>query len=220
MHANRLEALRASWRTQPLRIRGDSQARPLATMRSPLPGELHWWAIGTLLGRPDCSHAPNARPVLLAAGTIYWSCEYFVNGIEWCGRRFNLGATAVGSVLAAFGTALPESAVTFTAVVFGRTPAERDLGVGAAMGGPVLAHAQSTPGMVSQDVGPSILDIPTETVTRVPTSPLAGTAISREIVDISVPTGLPLRVLGYEGNTLVRQIDFSNIILRPSLLSF
>jgi len=84
----------------------------------------------------------------------------------------------------------------------------------------VLAHAQSTPGMVSQDVGPSILDIPTEAVTRVPSSPLAGTAISREIVDISVPTGQPLRVLGYEGNTLVRQIDFSNIILRPSLLSF
>jgi len=60
-----------------------------------------------------------------------------VNGIEWCGRRFNLGATAVGSVLAAFGTALPESAVTVTAVVFGRTPADRDLGVGAAMGGPL-----------------------------------------------------------------------------------
>ena len=74
----------------------------------------------------------------LAAGTIYLSCDYFVNGIEWCGRRFNLGATAVGSVLAAFGTALPESAVTFTAVVFGRTPADRDLGVGSAMGGPLV----------------------------------------------------------------------------------
>ena len=58
----------------------------------------------------------------------------------------------------------------------------------------ILANAQSTPGIVSEDVGPSILDIPTETVTRVPTFPLAGTAISREIVDISVPTGLPLRV--------------------------
>jgi hypothetical protein len=84
----------------------------------------------------------------------------------------------------------------------------------------VLAHAQSAPGMVSQDVGPSILDIPTETVTRVPTFPLAGTAISREIVDISVPTGLPLRVLGHEGSTLVRKIEFSNIILRPPLRSF
>jgi len=79
----------------------------------------------------------------------------------------------------------------------------------------ILAHAQSTPGIVSQDVGPSILDIPTEAVTLVPTSSLAGTGITREVVDISVPTGLPLRILGYEGDTLVRQIDFSNIILRP-----
>jgi outer membrane lipoprotein-sorting protein len=79
----------------------------------------------------------------------------------------------------------------------------------------ILAHAKSTPGIVSQDVGPSILDIPTEAVTLVPTSSLAGTGITREVVDISVPTGLPLRILGYEGDTLVRQIDFSNIILRP-----
>lgn len=66
------------------------------------------------------------------------ACEYFVNGIEWFGRRLNLGATAVGSVLAAFGTALPESAVTFMAVVFGTTPAQKDIGVGAAMGGPLV----------------------------------------------------------------------------------
>ena len=74
----------------------------------------------------------------LSAGAIYLACEYFVNGIEWFGRRLNLGATAVGSVLAAFGTALPESAVTFMAVVFGTTPAQKDIGIGAAMGGPLV----------------------------------------------------------------------------------
>ena len=74
----------------------------------------------------------------LSAGAIYLACEYFVNAIEWLGRRLNLGATAVGSVLAAFGTALPESAVTFIAVVFGTTPAQKDIGVGAAMGGPLV----------------------------------------------------------------------------------
>ena len=76
--------------------------------------------------------------LLLSAAVIYVACEYFVNGIEWFGRRLNLGATAVGSVLAAFGTALPESAVTFMAVVFGTTPAQKDIGVGAAMGGPLV----------------------------------------------------------------------------------
>lgn len=75
---------------------------------------------------------------LLSAAAIYVASEYFVNGIEWLGRRLNLGATAVGSVLAAFGTALPESAVTFIAVVFGSTPAQKNVGVGAAMGGPLV----------------------------------------------------------------------------------
>jgi len=73
-----------------------------------------------------------------SAVAIYVACEYFTNSIEWCGRHMNLGTTAIGSVLAAFGTALPESAVTFTAVVFGHTPAQKDIGVGAAMGGPLV----------------------------------------------------------------------------------
>lgn len=74
----------------------------------------------------------------LSAIAIYLACECFVNGIEWFGRRLNIGATAVGSVLAAFGTALPESTVTFMAVVFGSTPEQKNIGVGAAMGGPLV----------------------------------------------------------------------------------
>jgi cation:H+ antiporter len=75
---------------------------------------------------------------LLCAGAIYLACEYFVNGIEWVGRRFHLGATTTGTVLAAFGTALPESAVTFVAVVFGRNVPAKEIGVGAAVGGPLV----------------------------------------------------------------------------------
>ncbi len=74
----------------------------------------------------------------LSAAVIYFACEYFVNGVEWVGHRFHLGATATGTVLAAFGTALPESAVTFMAVFFGNTPEQKDIGVGAAMGGPLV----------------------------------------------------------------------------------
>jgi cation:H+ antiporter len=74
----------------------------------------------------------------ISAIAIYLACEYFVNSIEWCGHHLNMGATAVGTVLAAFGTALPECAVTFTAVVFGNTPQAKDIGVGAAMGGPLV----------------------------------------------------------------------------------
>jgi cation:H+ antiporter len=73
-----------------------------------------------------------------SAAAIYFACEFFVNGVEWLGRKLGVGETATGTILAAFGTALPESAVTFVAVVFGRDTAQRDIGVGAALGGPMV----------------------------------------------------------------------------------
>ena len=76
--------------------------------------------------------------LLGSAAVIYLACEFFVNGVEWVGHRFGVSRTAVGTVLAAFGTALPESVVTLVAVVFGKTEAQRDIGVGAALGGPLV----------------------------------------------------------------------------------
>src|ERR1700738_4597855 len=76
--------------------------------------------------------------LLLSAACIYWACEYFVNGVEWFGRKIGVSQNAVGTVLAAFGTALPESVVTFVAVVFGHDPAKKSIGVGAALGGPLV----------------------------------------------------------------------------------
>ena len=77
--------------------------------------------------------------VLIAcAAAIYLSCEWFVNAVEWLGQRLNLGSMAVGTVLAAFGTALPESVVTLVAVTTGPTADVRNIGVGAAMGGPLV----------------------------------------------------------------------------------
>ncbi len=76
--------------------------------------------------------------LLVSAMTIYFSCEFFVNGVEWVGHKFNVSKNATGTILAAFGTALPESVVTFIAVVFGEGSAEKDIGVGAALGGPLV----------------------------------------------------------------------------------
>jgi len=73
-----------------------------------------------------------------SAAAIYFACEFFVNGVEWLGRKLGVGETATGTILAAFGTALPESAVTFVAAVFGRDSAQRDIAVGAALGGPLV----------------------------------------------------------------------------------
>jgi len=76
--------------------------------------------------------------LLLTIIVIYYSCELFVNGIEWVGRKFNVSQCAVGTILAAFGTALPESVVTLVAVAFQATKEQQSIGVGAAMGGPLV----------------------------------------------------------------------------------
>lgn len=80
-----------------------------------------------------------ALAILLgSAAAIYLACEYFVNGVEWTGRKLAVGQQATASILAAIGTALPESVITFIAVVFGTSPSQKNLGVGAALGGPLV----------------------------------------------------------------------------------
>ena len=73
-----------------------------------------------------------------SAAAIYFSCEFFVNGLERVGKRLEIAQTATGGILVAFGTALPESVVTLVVVAFGTSDAERDIGVGAALGGPLV----------------------------------------------------------------------------------
>ncbi|HEX2808369.1 MAG TPA: hypothetical protein VHN80_19570, partial [Kineosporiaceae bacterium] len=75
--------------------------------------------------------------LLGCAVAIYLACEWFVNAVEWLGVRLQLGTLAVGTVLAAIGTALPESVVTLVAVTLGHGAQSKELGVGAAMGGPL-----------------------------------------------------------------------------------
>jgi len=76
--------------------------------------------------------------LIVSAGLIYFACELFVNGVEWLGRKIGIGQTAIGTVLAAFGTALPESVVTLVAVLSGHDEASKNIGVGAALGGPLV----------------------------------------------------------------------------------
>jgi cation:H+ antiporter len=76
--------------------------------------------------------------LLGCAVVIYVACEWFVNAVEWLGVRLKVGPLAVGTVLAAAGTALPESVVTFVAVLFGSPERGKDIGVGAAVGGPLV----------------------------------------------------------------------------------
>ena len=70
--------------------------------------------------------------VLIVAGS-----ELFTNAVEWAGFRLRLGSGATGSLLAALGTALPETAVPVVALI-SRQPTSNDVAVGAVVGAPFL----------------------------------------------------------------------------------
>jgi cation:H+ antiporter len=76
--------------------------------------------------------------LLLALGVILLSAELFTNAVEWFGRRFELGEGAVGSVLAAVGTALPETLVPIIAIVVLGGHDEEEIGIGAILGAPFM----------------------------------------------------------------------------------
>jgi len=77
----------------------------------------------------------------------------------------------------------------------------------------ILAHAQSTLGTLTERRGPTINNVATTAVTLIPVSPAANAGYTREVLEISTTTHLPLRVLGYQGPALVREIDFVDVRL-------
>jgi cation:H+ antiporter len=81
---------------------------------------LHWFELGTAL--------------LVILG----SADVFTNGIEWIGEGFGLSDGAVGSVLAAVGTALPETLLPLVAIMLGRGGSGDEIGIGAILGAPLL----------------------------------------------------------------------------------
>ena len=75
----------------------------------------------------------------IAFVVILLGAELFTNGIEWIGRKLELAEGAVGSVLAAVGTALPETMIPIIAIAFGGGgEATDDVGVGAILGAPFM----------------------------------------------------------------------------------
>jgi cation:H+ antiporter len=75
----------------------------------------------------------------IAFVVILLGAELFTNSIEWFGRKLELAEGAVGSVLAAVGTALPETMIPIIAIAFGGGgEATDDVGVGAILGAPFM----------------------------------------------------------------------------------
>ena len=69
---------------------------------------------------------------------ILAGCELFCNGVEWFGRKLNLGEGMVGSVLAAVGTALPETIIPIIAILIQGGESGHEIGIGAIMGAPFM----------------------------------------------------------------------------------
>jgi cation:H+ antiporter len=77
--------------------------------------------------------------LLASLVVILVSCEAFTNAIEWFGRRLDLAEGAVGSVLAAVGTAMPETLIPLVAILLsGGQAASHQIGIGAIVGAPFM----------------------------------------------------------------------------------
>ncbi len=76
---------------------------------------------------------------------ILISAELFTNGIEALGEKLSLSQNFTGSVLAAVGTALPETILPIIAIFFFGHNQGHDIGVGAILGAPFMLSTLAFP---------------------------------------------------------------------------
>jgi cation:H+ antiporter len=76
--------------------------------------------------------------VAISLVIILIAAELFTNAVEWFGHRLGLAEGAVGSVLAAVGTAMPETMIPIIAILVTGTEGGHDIGIGAILGAPFL----------------------------------------------------------------------------------
>ncbi|HNP61933.1 MAG TPA: hypothetical protein PKM72_13890 [Nitrospirales bacterium] len=73
---------------------------------------------------------------LCAVLIILWGCSVFTNAVEWLGKRTSTSEGAVGSIYAALGTTLPETAIPVSAFFLTAGAPKTDVGIGAILGAP------------------------------------------------------------------------------------
>ncbi|MDK2820414.1 MAG: cation:H+ antiporter [Clostridia bacterium] len=76
--------------------------------------------------------------LIFSLGLILLGAEGFTNGVEWLGKKLRLTEGAVGSLLAAVGTALPETTIPIIAILTGGQDAGHEIGIGAILGAPFM----------------------------------------------------------------------------------
>lgn len=79
----------------------------------------------------------NVVLLLLAFAVVLAGALLFTNAVEWIGHKLEFGVGAVGSVLAAVGTAMPETLIAIVALL-GVKAGSEDVAIGAIVGAPFL----------------------------------------------------------------------------------
>jgi cation:H+ antiporter len=80
----------------------------------------------------------NIALFLISILLVFIGCDLFTNGIEWIGRKFKLSDSVVGGILAAIGTALPETFIPIIAIFFIGGGSGHAAGLGAILGAPFM----------------------------------------------------------------------------------
>ena len=75
--------------------------------------------------------------LIVSFAVILAGALMFTNAVEWIGHRLNLGEGAVGSLLAAVGTAMPETLIAIVALIGAKEGADQ-VAIGAIVGAPFL----------------------------------------------------------------------------------
>jgi cation:H+ antiporter len=76
--------------------------------------------------------------LIVALVVILIGAGLFTNGVEWVGEGLGLSEGVVGSILAAIGTALPETLLPVVAIIAGHGASGDDIGIGAILGAPLM----------------------------------------------------------------------------------
>jgi cation:H+ antiporter len=75
--------------------------------------------------------------LLVSFAIVLTGALIFTNAVEWIGHRLEVGVGAVGSILAAVGTAMPETLIAIVALL-GVKEGSEDVAIGAIVGAPFL----------------------------------------------------------------------------------
>ena len=79
--------------------------------------------------------------------------------------------------------------------------------------GSILAHAEHQTGTLTDGPAEDIAGVSADVVALTPADPAADGGLTREVIELSSVTHLPLRILGFVGTLEVRRIDFTNVTI-------